>query len=96
MRRPVAQRQQQDQDDDEQIDEVRLQPLSQAFLGPRCILLGQFEKKNYHTSYPAVIGKLFKEREELEEAGVKVPDGQIGKKKMAKLQQKAEKKKVAL
>ena len=31
----------------------------------------------------------------MEEAGVKVPEGQIGKKKMAKLQQKAEKKKVA-
>ena len=55
MRRPVAQRQQ-DQEDDEQIDE---------------------------------------EREELEEAGVKVPDGKIGKKKMEKLQQKAEKKKVS-
>ena len=38
----------------------------------------------------------FQEREELEEAGVKVPEGQIGKKKMAKLQQKAEKKKVCL
>ena len=35
------------------------------------------------------------EREELEEAGVKVPDGKIGKKKMEKLQQKAEKKKVS-
>ena len=42
------------------------------------------------------MSKLFKEREELEEAGVKVPEGQIGKKKMAKLQQKAEKKKVGL
>ena len=30
----------------------------------------------------------------MEEAGVKVPDGKIGKKKMEKLQQKAEKKKV--
>ena len=39
---------------------------------------------------------LFQEREELEEAGVKVPDGKIGKKKMEKLQQKAEKKKVCL
>ena len=37
---------------------------------------------------------LIQEREELEEAGVKVPDGKIGKKKMEKLQQKAEKKKV--
>ena len=32
------------------------------------------------------------EREELEEAGVKVPDGKIGKKKLEKLQLKAEKK----
>eukprot|EP00092_Neocalanus_flemingeri_P025132 GFUD01027254.1.p1 GENE.GFUD01027254.1~~GFUD01027254.1.p1 ORF type:complete len:276 (-),score=146.33 GFUD01027254.1:60-887(-) len=32
------------------------------------------------------------EREELEEAGIKVPDGKIGKKKMEKLQAKAEKK----
>merc|ERR1712013_436376 len=32
------------------------------------------------------------EREELEEAGIKVPDGKIGKKKMEKLQAKADKK----
>ena len=32
------------------------------------------------------------EREELEEAGVKIPDGKIGKKKLEKLQLKAEKK----
>ena len=32
------------------------------------------------------------EREELEEAGIKVPDGKIGKKKLEKLQAKADKK----
>ena len=32
-------------------------------------------------------------REELEEAGIKIPDGKVGKKKLAKLQEKAERKK---